>query len=221
MVGWHHWLDGHKFEQAHELVKDRKAWCAVVHRATKSWTLLNDWTDWTELKEGVFRSTGSRSKAQVITQAYNWCTKYSGVGKRGQIVLWDWTLSLQGWCCSVAGGARKELHCRTPRWSCRELPVLGKTPHIWDLKWRPLSEQQRQREKHRREEEVGFSLLHVSILQHQLQFSLNILVLLLFDFAAWVASFPLGLFSIRSVSVLMLHKLLTCVGVLFYLSVRH
>ena len=88
-------------------------------------------------------------------------------------------------------------------------------------KWRPLSEQQRQREKHRREEEVGFSLLHVSILQHQLQFSWNFLVLLLFAFAAWVASSPRGLFSVKSVSVLMLHKLLTCVGVLFYLSVRH
>ena len=30
-VGWHHRLDGHEFEQAQELVMDRKAWRAAVH----------------------------------------------------------------------------------------------------------------------------------------------------------------------------------------------
>ena len=27
-----------------EMVKDREAWCATVHRVTKSWTWLSDWT---------------------------------------------------------------------------------------------------------------------------------------------------------------------------------
>ena len=27
-----------------EIVKDRGAWCAVVHEVTKSWTWLSDWT---------------------------------------------------------------------------------------------------------------------------------------------------------------------------------
>ena len=31
MVGWHHQLYGHEFEQAQELVMDREAWCASVH----------------------------------------------------------------------------------------------------------------------------------------------------------------------------------------------
>ena len=36
MVGWHHLLNGHWFEQAPEMVKDKEAWCAAVHRVAKS-----------------------------------------------------------------------------------------------------------------------------------------------------------------------------------------
>ena len=39
--GWHHWLDGHEFE----LVMDREAWHAAVHRFAKSWTWLSNWTE--------------------------------------------------------------------------------------------------------------------------------------------------------------------------------
>ena len=45
MVGWHHQLDGHEFEQAHqELVMDREAWCVAFHGASKNQTRLSDWT---------------------------------------------------------------------------------------------------------------------------------------------------------------------------------
>ena len=44
MVGWHHWLDGHEFEQAPELVMDREAWRAAVYGVSKSWTWPRDWT---------------------------------------------------------------------------------------------------------------------------------------------------------------------------------
>ena len=38
MVGWHHRLNGHEFEQTWEIVKDRKAWHATAHGVTKNQT---------------------------------------------------------------------------------------------------------------------------------------------------------------------------------------
>ena len=35
MVGWHHRLSGHEFEQTREIVKDRGARYATVHGVTK------------------------------------------------------------------------------------------------------------------------------------------------------------------------------------------
>ena len=37
MIGWHHRLNGHEFEQVLGVGDDRKAWCAAVHGATKNW----------------------------------------------------------------------------------------------------------------------------------------------------------------------------------------
>ena len=36
MAGWHHRHDGHEFEQAPELVKNREAWRAAVHGVAES-----------------------------------------------------------------------------------------------------------------------------------------------------------------------------------------
>ena len=44
MVGWHHRLNGHEFEQAPGDGKGWGAWCAAVHGATKNQTQLSDWT---------------------------------------------------------------------------------------------------------------------------------------------------------------------------------
>ena len=42
MAGWHHPLDGHDFGELRELVVDREAWHAVIHRVAKSRTRLSD-----------------------------------------------------------------------------------------------------------------------------------------------------------------------------------
>ena len=38
MVGWHHRLDGHQFEQTPGVAMDREAWLAAVHGVAKSRT---------------------------------------------------------------------------------------------------------------------------------------------------------------------------------------
>ena len=42
MVGWHHRLNGHEFEQALGVGDGREAWHAAVHGATNSQTGLSD-----------------------------------------------------------------------------------------------------------------------------------------------------------------------------------
>ena len=44
MVGWHHRLNRHEFEQTQKIVEDRGAWCAAVHRVAKSRTQWRDRT---------------------------------------------------------------------------------------------------------------------------------------------------------------------------------
>ena len=49
MVGWHHWLNAHEFEQAPGDGEGQEARCAAVHGVTKSWTRLSDSTTTTTI----------------------------------------------------------------------------------------------------------------------------------------------------------------------------
>ena len=42
MVGWHHQLDRHEFEQALGVVMDREAWHTTVQEVTKSRTQMSN-----------------------------------------------------------------------------------------------------------------------------------------------------------------------------------
>ena len=44
MVGWHHRLNGHEFEQAPRDGEGQGGWCAAVHGVAKSRTRLSHWT---------------------------------------------------------------------------------------------------------------------------------------------------------------------------------
>ena len=62
MVGWHHWLSGHEFEQLWELVMDREAWNPAVHGVAKSWTWLSDSHSLLSLKKNLLASCPLTSK---------------------------------------------------------------------------------------------------------------------------------------------------------------
>ena len=52
MVGWHHQLDGHAFEQPSGVVMDREVWCAAVHgsqRVGHDWATELNWENQTFL----------------------------------------------------------------------------------------------------------------------------------------------------------------------------
>ena len=83
MVGWHHWLNGHEFEQTQEILKDRESWCASVHGVTKSWTWLNN----NNMIPGSYKNTHRKnilSRWSLSTCLSSWGTHsyfYSEISK--------------------------------------------------------------------------------------------------------------------------------------------
>ena len=59
IVRWHHWLNGHEFEQALGVGEGKPGVLQSMDRVTKSWTWLSDWTElnWRCLKSLIVVST--------------------------------------------------------------------------------------------------------------------------------------------------------------------
>ena len=45
MVGWHHWLNGHEFEQAPGVGDGQGSLGTAIHGVAKNWTRLSNWTE--------------------------------------------------------------------------------------------------------------------------------------------------------------------------------
>ena len=79
MVGWHHRLDGHEFEQALGVGDGQGSLHAAIHRVTKSWTQLSNWTEMnnavnkTSKLIGIYRTTHPNNCN--IHLLNKWCTE--------------------------------------------------------------------------------------------------------------------------------------------------
>ena len=118
MVGWHHWLDGHEFEQAlgDGMVIGREAWQAAVHGVTKSWTRLSDWT---ELRMTMVEKTDlhmALSAWAPLCQPYtSYCHWWTSVLPAVQISVPPlWTIFL--W--NQPGNHTLEKAMLHPAWAC-------------------------------------------------------------------------------------------------------
>ena len=89
IIWWHHWLDGHEFEQAPELVTDREAWHASVHGVTKSQIWLSHWTElnWVNAGEGLEKKEPCRYTVDENVNWCNHCREYGGALKNLKIEL--------------------------------------------------------------------------------------------------------------------------------------
>ena len=89
IIWWHHWLDGHEFEQAPELVTDREAWHASVHGVTKSQIWLSHWTElnWINAGECLEKKEPCRYTVDENVNWCNHCREYGGALKNLKIEL--------------------------------------------------------------------------------------------------------------------------------------
>ena len=64
IVGWHHQLNGHEFEQAPGNGEGQEAWCAAVHGVTKSRIQLSNCTTPTS-KDRILISSATTQGPQL------------------------------------------------------------------------------------------------------------------------------------------------------------
>ena len=80
LVRWHHRLNGYELSKLQEIVKDREAWCSIVHGFVMSSTWLSYWTtkDNIKLKTMLF---GDNSIGATVSTINIDSKRYSGEQK--------------------------------------------------------------------------------------------------------------------------------------------
>ena len=133
MVGWHHQLEGHEFEQTLGVATDREAWHAAVHGVTKSQTQLKRLSKETATTLGrkVMTNLDSILKSRDITLPTKVCLVKAMVFP---VVMYGW----ESWTVKKAEHRRIdafELWCwrrlESPL-DCKEIqPVHSKGDPSW------------------------------------------------------------------------------------------
>ena len=97
MAGWHHWLDGLSLSELQQLVMDREAWHAVIHRVAKSWTWLSDWLNWKMIQKQLAAYTVNSNDTKCGSNCYTWvCLGWFAHGLVHNAQQNDFAFILQG-----------------------------------------------------------------------------------------------------------------------------
>ena len=98
MIGWHHQLSGHEFEQTQEVVRNREAWHAPVHGVAKSQTWLSNWTELRLSGSSVHEILQARTLEWVVSFVSNVWNRT--VKMKSLSLIWllatPWTAAYQG-----------------------------------------------------------------------------------------------------------------------------
>ena len=103
MIGWHHQLDGHEFEQVPGVGDGQASQACYSPWVTKSQTRLSDWTDWIQnkvdyppnhLRGGVFFLSSSKLRCwhcQLLTsEELTTCERWAHTWNLGQGIWVDY-----------------------------------------------------------------------------------------------------------------------------------
>ena len=129
MIGWHHWLNGHEFEETQEIVEHRGTWCAAVLGVARSRTQLSRWTTATAtygVMENITSTVSTEASTTEMTTLTPWAqgaTRTDWTETRLHRSLWA---RVPACACSPGRRLRPGHLCSLRRWRRCSFP-----PHLW------------------------------------------------------------------------------------------